>query len=175
MKNLSISLLFLFISSFANGQSIKKLDKITKDANEAKAAFLETDPHLQTLFESSHGYVIFPNIGKGGLGVGGATGNGVVWEKGQLVGYAKMTQLTLGFQAGGQGYSEVIFFQNKEAFDRFTSNKIEFGAEVSAVAIKPQASVGAKYLNGVLVFTQSKGGLMYEASLGGQKFSYTPK
>jgi lipid-binding SYLF domain-containing protein len=106
--------------------------------------------------------------------VGGAAGNGIVFENGNMIGKAKMKQVSVGFQFGGQAYREVIFFENKAALDRFKENKFEFAAQVSAVAVTAGASANVKYKDGVMVFTQEKGGLMHEASIGGQKFSYTP-
>jgi len=143
------------------------------ESKDAKSAFSKADKEMENLFKNSYGYVIFPNIGKGALGVGGAGGNGTVYEKGIAVGKAKMVQVTVGLQAGGEAYREVIFFENKAAFDRFKENKLEFSGQVSAVAAKEGASANAKYRDGVLVFTQERGGLMLEASVGGQKFSYT--
>jgi len=128
---------------------------------------------MKNLFDSSYGYVIFPNIGKGAVAVGGAAGNGCVYQKGTMIGRAKMTQVTVGFQFGGQAYREVIFFESKETLDRFKQNKIEFSGQASAVAATAGASGNVKYRNGVMIFTQQKGGLMYEASVGGQKFKFT--
>ena len=152
----------------------EKTDKIKKDSEEAKAEFIKVDGLMQSLFDKSYGYVIFPNVGKGAIGVGGAAGNGIVFEGGKMIGSAKMKQVSVGFQFGGQAYREVIFFENKAALDRFKENKFEFAAQASAVAANAGASANVKYKDGVMVFTQEKGGLMYEASIGGQKFSYTP-
>lgn len=172
MKNLFLGLFLTLLSTAAFAQ---KEEKIIKDSEEAKVAFLKDDPSMGELFESAYGYIILPNVGKGGLGVGGAAGNGTAYEGGSLVGMAKMTQLTIGFQLGGQSYSEVVFFEDKAAFDRFKENKIEMSAQVSAVAAASGASANAKYVEGVAVFTRTKGGLMYEASVGGQQFKFTEK
>jgi lipid-binding SYLF domain-containing protein len=146
-------------------------------------------------FKSAYGYAVFPTVGKGGIGVGGARGKGRVYANGAHVGDTTMTQLTVGFQLGGQAYSQIIFFQDKRAFDEFTGGNFEFGAQASAVAITAGASAGASttgssagasggkkdattvgtYYKGMAVFTVAKGGLMYEASIGGQKFSYKAK
>jgi lipid-binding SYLF domain-containing protein len=126
-------------------------------------------------FDNSHGYAIFPNIGKGGLGIGGAYGKGRVYVGGKHVGDTSMSQLTIGLQLGGQAYSQIIFFQDKRAFDEFSSGNFEFGATASAVAITAGASASASTGGRMAVFTIAKGGLMYEASIGGQKFSYTAK
>lgn len=167
----------LFIALFAggfilNGQSKEKQKEIIKDSSEAKASFLQKDEGMAKFFNGSYGYVIFPNVGKGGLGVGGAAGNGVAYKQGNMVGMAKLTQVSIGFQAGGQAFREVIFFETKKEFDRFTENKIEFTAQVSAVAAAAGASANAKYVEGVAIFTMAKGGLMYEASVAGQKFKF---
>ena len=127
---------------------------------------------MKGLFESAYGYVIFPNVGKGGIGVGGAAGNGVVYEKDVMVGMAKLSQVSIGLQAGGQAYREIIFFESKKELDRFKNSQFEFSAQASAVAAKAGTSANAKYTNGVMVFTMQKGGLMYEASIGGQKFKF---
>ena len=127
---------------------------------------------MKGLFEKSYGYVIFPNVGKGAVVVGGAAGSGAAYEHGKQIGIAKLTQVSVGFQFGGQAYREVIFFENKDAMDRFKENRIELSAQVSAVAAASGASANAKYVEGVMVFTMQKGGLMYEASVGGQKFKF---
>jgi lipid-binding SYLF domain-containing protein len=149
-----------------------KKEELTTSVNEARAAFLKQDEELKAHFEKAAGYVIFPSVAKGGVGIGGAMGTGQVFEKDKLVGQAKLTQGSIGFQLGGQVYSEVIFFEDQKALDDFKQSHMEFSAQVSAVAAKSGASKNAKYANGVMVFTLAKGGLMYEASVGGQKFKY---
>lgn len=164
--------LFLLLSRSATAQLSSKDEKIFKDAQAAKEAFIASDGLMKNLFSNAYAYVILPNVGKGGIGIGGAAGNGVVFKNDDLIGMAKMTQLTIGFQWGGQAYREVIFFENSEALDRFKENRLEFSAQASAVAVTAGASANAKYSDGVMIFTQTKGGLMYEASIGGQKFSF---
>ena len=154
------------------GQSESKKNKIIADSNAAKAEFIEKDPLMKGLFEKAHGFVIFPNVGKGGFGIGAAAGNGAVYEHNKLIGMAKLSQLSIGFQAGAQAYREVIFFESKREMERFKDSRFEFSAQVSAVATTEGASANVKYTNGVLVFTMQKGGLMYEASIGGQKFKF---
>ena len=127
---------------------------------------------MQNLFKNAYGYAIFPNVGKGAAGVGGAAGRGTVYEQGKAVGTAQMVQVSVGAQAGGQSYREVIFFENKDALNRFKDNKIEFSGQASAVASKSGASANANYREGVIVFSQGKSGLMVEASIGGQRFTY---
>ena len=154
------------------GQSDSKKDKIIADSKVAKAEFIEKDALMKGLFEKAYGYVIFPNVGKGGFGIGAAAGNGAVYEHNKLIGLAKLSQLSIGFQAGAQVYREVIFFESKKVMERFKDSRFEFSAQVSAVAAKEGASANVKYTNGVMVFTMQKGGLMYEASIGGQKFKF---
>jgi lipid-binding SYLF domain-containing protein len=173
-NTLVLSLLLAVISITASAQSAEKKDKIVKDSEAAKVDFLEADWQMEKWFSSATGYVIFPNVGKGGLGVGGASGNGVLYENGAAIGMAKLTQLSIGFQAGGQAYREIIFFENDKALKRFKENNVELSAQVSAVAATLGASADAKYVDGVVVFTMQKGGLMYEASVGGQKFKFNP-
>jgi lipid-binding SYLF domain-containing protein len=174
MKSMFLGLFLAFFTTVAFAQN-EKDERIIEDSDTAKAAFLKDDPGMNELFESSYGYLILPNVGKGGFGVGGAAGSGTAYEGGALIGFVRMTQLTIGFQAGGQAYSEVVFFETKEAFERFKANKIEMSAQVSAVAAAEGASANAKYIDGVAVFTRTKGGLMYEASVGGQQFKFRAK
>src|SRR6202521_763883 len=147
-------------------------------------------------FQNSYAYAVFPNIGEGGLIVGGAYGKGRVYVKGQVVGDTTMKQLSVGFQAGGKDYSQIIFFQDKRALDQFESGNFEFSAGASAIAVTASANASAGtngatsgasggekdattnsagYQKGMLVFTIAKGGLMYAAAIAGQKFSYTPR
>jgi lipid-binding SYLF domain-containing protein len=147
-------------------------ERIINDSKEAKASFKNADPSMETLFKNSAGYVIFPNVGKGGIGVGGAAGKGTVFQRGVPVGTAEMIQATVGAQVGGQAYREIIFFENQDALDRFVHDRIEFSGQVSAIAVKSGAAADARYRDNVVVFSQEKGGLMVEASLGGQKFTY---
>ncbi len=144
--------------------------KINKTIND----FLKKQPRLKLFFEKAYGFAIFPMIGKGGVGVGVAYGEGKVYEKGKLIGKSRLTQLSVGLQLGGQGYSEIIFFKDKNALDRFKSGDFVLSAQVSAVVIKSGVSVDIDYSDGVAVFTLPKVGLMYEASVGGQKFDFTP-
>lgn len=154
------------------------------------------EPETRPFFSKSYGYAVFPLIGKGGYVIGGAHGAGRVYRAGAHVGDATMTQLTVGFQLGGQAYSQIVFLEDKRAFDEFTSGNFEFGAQATAVAITAGASAqggttgasasasgtqnhaklaATNYKNGMAVFTITKGGLMYEASIGGQKFTYGRK
>ncbi len=129
-------------------------------------------PSLKLYFKKARGYAVFPNIAKGGFGLGGARGKGEVFEKGNVIGSTKVTQVSIGFQLGGQAFSQIIFFKDKKSLERFTEGNFEFGASASAALISEGANASSDYNDGVAVLTYSKGGLMYEASIGGQKFSY---
>ncbi len=136
--------------------------------------FERADSGLNEFLNNSAGYVVFPSVGKGGLGVGGAFGRGQVFEKGQPTGYAKLTQASIGLQAGGQEYSELIVFGDPDALAKFKAQKFEFGANASAVAMKSGAASAASFRDGVAVFTEVKGGLMADLSMTGQKLTYSP-
>ncbi len=148
--------------------------KLEEKSEQTIKTFKEKNHDLEAFFEKAYGYAVFPSIGKGGIGFGGAMGSGVVYEQGRPVGKARVTQVTVGFQLGGQAYSEVIFFETRQDLDRFKASKFELAAQASAVALDLGASTNIAYENGVAVFTMTKGGLMYEASVGGQKFKYKP-
>ena len=136
------------------------------------ATFKKADPSIEKFFNSSAGYAVFPSVGKGAIGVGGAHGTGELIVGGKAIGKCSLTQVTVGLQLGGQSYSEVIFFEHDNTLNGFKNGDFSFAAEVSAVALTAGASANAAYRNGVAVFTRAKGGLMYEASVGGQKFGF---
>jgi len=144
-----------------------------EESNKTIAEFKEKDSDIHKFFDSSYGYAVLYSVGKGAIGIGGAGGKGTVFKAGAPTGDVRMTQVTVGFSLGGQKYAEIVFFKDKDAYDRFVSNKLEFSAQVSAVALSSGASADAEYRDGVLVFTMAIGGLMYEASIGGQKFKVT--
>lgn len=139
------------------------------------ARFKNNYPNINVFFEKAHGYAVFPTVTKGGMGIGAAHGKGEVYEKETLIGTASLTQVTLGAQLGGQTYSEIVFFKDKETLEDFKSGNFKLGAQASAVAATSGVSTDADYNEGVAVFTLSKKGLMYEASLGGQKFHFKAK
>ncbi|MBA2963002.1 MULTISPECIES: YSC84-related protein [Ramlibacter] len=159
--------------------------------DEALATFKKAE-ETGKFFANAQGYALFPKILKGAIGIGGARGDGRVYEKGKLIGDSTMTQVSIGFQLGGEGFSELIFFENKAALDKFTAGDFEFSAGASAVALtagagakagttgagagasitKEKAAAAAAYNNGMAVFTIVRGGLMYEVSLAGQKYSF---
>lgn len=166
-------------------------DREVEDYSETISMFKE-NATVAGFFGSAYGYAVFPTIGKGGLGIGAAHGDGQVYRGGAVTGFTSYSDISIGFQAGGQAYSQVVFFENQAAYDNFTSGNFEFDAGASAVAITASAEAGtgttgssagagtggageqvsAGYQKGMLVFTVAKGGLMYEASIGGQKYNY---
>jgi lipid-binding SYLF domain-containing protein len=145
-----------------------------QSSKETVAAFKREDPSMKKFFDAAYAYAVFPTVGKGAIGIGGAHGQGAVFHRGAMVGYTSLTQVTVGFQLGGQAYSEIIFFKDKARFDNFKNGNLKFSAQASAVAATAGAAATANYENGIAVFTLVKGGLMYEASIGGQGFSYEP-
>jgi lipid-binding SYLF domain-containing protein len=148
---------------------------LSGESSAAVEAFLNEDPSLRSMLDRSVGYAIFPDVGKAGLIAGGAHGRGEVYERGRMIGYATLTQGTVGLQVGAQTYDELIVFTTQQALDRFKSGEFAFSGNVSAVAIKPGAAAGTTARDGVAVFVRTKGGLMAEASVGGQQFSFTAR
>jgi lipid-binding SYLF domain-containing protein len=152
----------------------EKVDEATgarRDTAEALAAFRQNET-LGPYFEQAVGFVVFPSVAKAGFGIGGAYGKGQLFEAGTVIGESSVTQLSIGLQLGGQAYSEIIFFRDARALETFKTGKFELGAQAGAVLIKEGVSVETAFNEGIAVFTAAKGGVMYEASLSGQKFSY---
>jgi lipid-binding SYLF domain-containing protein len=150
------------------------LEKKKLEVAQAIESITKDDPGVQRFFDTSYGYAVYPSVGKGGFVVGGAHGTGLVYEQGALAGKTDLKQVNVGLQLGGQSYIQVIFFKGKEDLDRFKAGNLEFSGQASAVAITAGASADIDYSKGVAVISKVKGGLMYEASLGGQTFSYEP-
>jgi lipid-binding SYLF domain-containing protein len=149
--------------------------KLIHEANTTLAAFKATDPALSSFFDRAAGYAIFPSISKVAVGVGGARGSGVLFDKhGHPVGKATLSQLSVGVQLGGQSYAEIIFFETPQKLAEFKAGSFALSAEASAVALKTGSSANARFQNGIAVFTATKQGLMFEAAVGGQKFEFEP-
>jgi lipid-binding SYLF domain-containing protein len=148
---------------------------LTDDSGNALHQLEATDPSLNGFVKHAYGYAIFPSVGKGAVGVGGAYGKGTVYANGEMIGFADLSQATIGAQLGGQTYSELVVFETEQALNDFKGNNYAFDAQVSAVAVKANASDNARYSKGVAIFTMSQGGLMVEASVGGQRFTFQPK
>ncbi len=149
--------------------------QLEADAKAAVSLAQKSDPSLTNWLSTSAGYAVFPKIGKGAIGIGGAYGKGVLFENSEIVGYCDLSQATIGIQLGAQSYAEIIAFETSQAVQTFKQNRFQFGAQASAVALKSGVGANAKYTDGVAVFTMAESGLMYEASIGGQKFDYQAK
>jgi lipid-binding SYLF domain-containing protein len=170
-----ITLGLVSTSSYAQSWKPDVSDKLELSVAQAIIKANESDPTLTMWFDTAYAYAVFPKVGKGGFIVGGAHGKGLVIRGNTTVGTTSLTQVTVGAQLGGQAYAQYIMFKDQTAFEHFTRGNFEMGAQVSAVAITLGASADASYDSGVAVFTLAEGGLMFEASVGGQKFKYTPK
>jgi lipid-binding SYLF domain-containing protein len=170
-----ITLGLLVASVVAQAWSPDSGDKMELSVAQAIITAKEKDPSLAAWFDDAYAYAVFPKVGKGGIGIGGAYGKGIVIRGDSTVATTSLSQLTIGFQLGGQVYSEFVMFKDKTAFDHFARGNFEMGAQVSAVAITVGASADVNYDGGVAVFTITEGGLMYEATVGGQKFKYKAK
>ena len=188
---LTLAICFLAVASYSAtfaGWDPAEAEQERKAAEETIAKFRDKDPSLERFFDNAWGYAVYPKVGEGALIVGGARGKGLVYKnvwisaimhphqaKGKIVGRSKLTQGTVGLQAGGQSYSEIIFFKDKAALERLKKEDLKFSAQASAIAATAGASATADYEGGVAVFTMGKGGLMVEASIGGQELKFFPK
>jgi lipid-binding SYLF domain-containing protein len=153
-------------------------DREQREADQVKMTierFLERDPGLKSFFDKSHGYAVFPRVGKGGYIVGGTYGNGLVYERGNHIGWANIVAASVGLQIGMQEFSEIIFFRDKVTMDFFKQGNFELGAQASAVAVDMGVAAKSQYDQGIAVFVLPTAGLMVEASIGGQKFTFDPK
>ncbi|MEM8883852.1 MAG: YSC84-related protein, partial [Planctomycetota bacterium] len=142
------------------------------DVKATVAQFEREHKAVRVYLEDAYAYAVFPAVGKGGMGVGGAFGRGQVYRNGRRIGYAKLTSASIGLQLGGQSFSEIIFFEDKASFERFRNGELAFDANASAVAAETGVAARVDYENGVAVFVISEAGLMFEASIGGQMFDY---
>lgn len=173
-----VVLMLLFTSANLAAQDqemvvdMEKREAIKIDAKDAKAAFLKENPELESMLNKAAGYAIFPNVGKGAWILGGAAGNGVVYEKGKVVGFAELRQIDVGFQFGGKAFRELIIFETQEALDRFKEGNFEFGGSASAVIWDKGKGEAITFENGVGVAIMPKAGAMAGISVGGQEFDF---
>jgi len=174
MKNTRISLSILASLIVCLPLDSRAADPLSQDVQDAIATFKKVDSGLEKFFKTAEGYAVFPSVAKGGAGIGAAHGQGEVFAKGAKIGTATLTQVTIGFQLGGQVFSEVIFFEDARALQDFKQSQMKLSAQAGAVAAADGVSVNAKYQYGVAIFTIAKNGLMFEGSVGGQKFKFTP-
>ena len=181
MKKFSILVcLALFLCCFAETASAGLFNRRHRRSGEENCQLLiksmkEKDPGIQKVFDKAFAWAVFPRISKAGIGIGGAGGNGRVYQKGKFIGTTTMTQVSIGFQLGGQVYGEVIFFQDEFTLDKFKNGKFELGANISAIVFDVGAAETAGFKDGTMVFVIPDAGLMYEATLSGQKFTFKAK
>jgi len=166
----ALMLVFLSAPTFAGWDA-----NAEKEAAKTVAKFKKEAPDMAAFFSKARGYAVYPTVGKVGFGLGGAHGTGVVYENGKTIGTSSITQVSIGFQFGGQAYSEIVFFENKAAMDKFKKGDLELSAQASAVAVTKGVAAKTDFKNGFAIFTMTKGGLMYEASVAGQNLSFKKK
>lgn len=167
-----IGILFLALS--ACGTMSETGEDLKTDSQQAMNKIKQTQPNIADLFDNSVGYAIFPNAGKGAYIIGGASGNGVVYQNGNMIGYADMKQVDIGLQAGGKAFIEVLFFNTQNALDQFKNGSYELSANASAVILEKGISKEINFEDGVAVVTMPKAGAMAGISVGGQRFEFTP-
>ena len=179
MRNLFLALLSVSMVAFvaacsSEPSSQSQRQALVDNAQSTLKSMEAKDPGLADVVNRNYAYVIFPDIGKGGFVIGGAWGRGVVYEQGRMVGFAAVTEGSVGITAGGQTYSELIVFKDSNSYQKFQNGNFTFDAQASAVALKAGAAAAAQFRNGVLVFIHNQGGLMADVSVGGQKISFHP-
>jgi lipid-binding SYLF domain-containing protein len=179
-KTTGVMMMLALAATLAAGVALAGWDPQEEQKNLAAAeetikSFKATEPGLEVFFKEAYAYAVFPTIGKAGLVFGGSHGTGLVFEGGKVVGDAKVTQASFGLQAGYESYSELVFFKDKATFENFKSGDVKLSAQASAVAIKQGAAATSSYNEGVAVFVKAKSGLILDASVGGQKFTFEPK
>lgn len=176
MKKIVLLLFFIVSLMNAGWNPMKTENSSLEDKTNMSLKNIRAEnKNLDIFFDNAYAYVIYPSVGKAGFGIGGAYGEGVIYKDHKPYAYSDLSQLTIGFQMGGQVYTEIIFFKDKEALDRFEKGNFELGVQASAVILDAGATFNLEYSNGIAIFTLTKGGLMYEASVGGQKFSFKKK
>jgi lipid-binding SYLF domain-containing protein len=171
---LTIALLLVAAGCQTTPPTEARKEALLDDGQASLKRFQAEDPGIADVVHRGYGYAIFPDVGKGAFVVGAGYGHGAVYEQGQFIGYADITQATVGAQIGGGDYAELIIFENRDALERFKNNELTFAAGASAVAIKAGVAKSARFENGVMVFTQAKAGAMASAAVGGQKFTFAP-
>ena len=180
MKRIRSNVLFLAAAALlltaCNAAPKSDLDRqeLQRKAEASLQRFRDSDPAIRDHISKAYAYAVFPTIAKGGAGVGGAYGRGIAYEQGKMIGYCDLSQGSIGLQLGGQAYSELILFENKTALDKFKADQFALAAQATAVAASSGAGANAKYNDGVMVYTLGEKGLMYEASVGGQRFDFDP-
>ena len=176
ISNLNKSLIAMVVMLILSAPTFAAWDPdAEKKAQETVATFKKGSPRMDAYFSKARGYIVYPSVGKVGLGIGGAHGTGIVYESGKVIGTSTLNQISFGFQAGAQVYSEIVFFQDKTAMDKFKKGEVELSAQASAIAVTAAISAKTDFKGGIAIFTLGKGGLMYEASVAGQQLSFKAK
>lgn len=182
MKNFKILVLaVMFVGTvlFCGCRTVPKTSEgrvvLSSEVDQAVAEFKMRDPEIQKFFDNSYGYAVYPKVLKGAFWIGGAYGQGEVYERGTMIGYSSLSQATIGFSFGGEYFREIVFLRDKQTFDEFISEDYTFSAQATAVALKAGAAAKADYNEGKAVFVIAESGLMVDASIGGQKFTFIPK
>lgn len=167
----ALGIVFLAACSTAP-TTVDDRSNLRQEANSALSLARASHADFDTIIRSAPGYAVFPNVGKGGAVVGGAYGRGIVYKNGTQIGYTDLSQATIGFQLGGQSYTEILVFESTSVLDKFLQGNYEFSSQATAVALQSGEGTNAKFKDGIAVFTMDEAGLMFEAGVGGQKFSY---
>lgn len=174
-RNIQHSIMVLLFFAFASCGSLEKTgEDLVSDAQEARNTIVERYPEMSQQFDNAAGYAIFPNVGKGAYVIGGASGNGAVYQNGNLIGYADLKQVDVGLQIGGKAFIEVLLFETQAALDRFKQGSYQLSANASAVVLDEGISRDLEFTDGVAVVTMAKEGAMAGISVGGQRFDFQP-
>lgn len=164
-----------FLSACATApRTVDDKNELMRDADSALTQARSGNSSFDSIIRNAPGFAVFPTVGKGGMGIGGAYGRGIVYKNGAAIGYTDVSQGTVGAQLGGQTYTQILVFENAHALNRFQKGNYEFSAQATAVALQSGEGANAQFRDGVAVFTMAESGLMAEAVVGGQKFSYSP-
>jgi lipid-binding SYLF domain-containing protein len=169
---ISVATIALLAACSTAPRSSDDRSELLQDANSALSEARSGSSSFDSIIRNAPAYAVFPSVGKGGAGVGGAYGRGIVYKNGTAIGYADLSQATIGAQLGGQTYTQILVFETEHALDRFRQGNYEFGAQATAVALQSGRGTNAKFRDGIAVFTMAERGMMVEAAVGGQKFSY---
>lgn len=169
---ISVATIALLAACTTAPKSSEDRSELLQDANAALSEARSGSSSFDSIIRNAPGYAVFPSVGKGGAGVGGAYGRGIVYKNDTPIGYADLSQATVGAQLGAQTYTQILVFETENALDRFRQGNYEFGAQATAVALQSGKGANAKFRDGIAVFTMAERGMMVEAAVGGQKFSY---
>jgi len=169
---ISVATIALLAACSTAPRTAEDRSELLQEANSALSEARSGSATFDEIIRNAPGYAVFPTVGKGGAGVGGAYGRGIVYKNDAPIGYTDLSQATIGAQIGGQTYTQILVFETEQALERFRQGNYEFGAQATAVALQSGRGTNAKFRDGIAVFTMAERGMMVEAAVGGQKFSY---